>query len=228
MSSVMYSAEPLRIEGTPDGILHRIALWHSEIPVVLANAKRACPPRKRQIAEYQGAALYAAVRPYNTRGARILEIGTFEGYSAHIMAQACPQAHITTLNPKEWEREIARVHLQGKRVTLRGDLSWDYLTRHVKYSAHLPFDVIFVDGDHAAIRRDLPWFDHIRDGGLMIFHDYSPAETPRPCPPVYDALNAMREALGREFDVLVVDNERVGMAGFIRRPEDAGWQERMK
>lgn len=228
MSSVMYSAEPPRVEGAPEAILQRLALWRPEIPRVLENARCACPPKKRAIAEYQAAALYAAARPYNTKGARILEIGTFEGYSAHVLAQACPLAHITTLNPKEWERELARVHLQGKRVTLRGDLSWDYLARHLKYHRDLPYDVIFVDGDHKEIKRDLPWFDQVREGGLMIFHDYSPAETPRPCPPVYDALNAMSKALGRQFDVLVVDDTGVGMAGFIRRPGDAGWQERMK
>lgn len=213
--------------GTPLAITDLIKATHPEILRVLEEARYACPTKKRQIAEYQAAALYAAARPYNARGARILELGTFEGYSAHVLSQACPQAHIITLNPKPWEVQIARVHLQGRRVSLRGDLSWDYLDQHVKYK-NPPFDVVFVDGDHAQIRRDLPWFDHVRDGGLMIFHDYSPAETPRPCPPVYEALNAMRAALDRDFDVLAVDDTGVGMAGFTRRTADVGWLERLK
>lgn len=222
----MTSVGPPRLEGQPEEIIRRLSLWHSEIPTVLANARRACPTRKRQIAEYQAAALYAAARPYNVRGARILEIGTFEGYSAHVLSQACPQAHIITLNPKPWEVQLARVHLQGRRVSLRSDLSWDYLDQHIKFK-NAPFDVVFVDGDHAQILRDLPWFDEVRVGGLIVFHDYSPADSPRPCPPVYDALNHMRDALGRDFDVLVVDDTRVGLAGFIRRAEDAGWQSLM-
>lgn len=196
---------------------------YPEIRSVLATARKACPPRKRQIAEYQGAALYAAAKPYNKTGARILEIGTFEGYSAHVLSQACPQAHIITLNPKPWEVLIARSHLQGRRVTLRGDLSWDYLDQHIKFR-NQPFDLIFVDGDHAQVLKDLPWFDQVRTGGLMVFHDYSPANSPRPCPPVYEALNQMCDALGRDFDLLVVDDTAVGLAGFIRRAEDDGWQ----
>lgn len=226
MSAVTYSTSPPRLEGKPEEITRRLSLWCPEIPSVLAAARAACPWKKRQIAEYQGAALYAAVKPYDAKGARILEIGTFEGYSAHVMAQACPLAHITTLNPKKWEREAAEVHLRGKRVTLLADLSWDYLEQH-QIDGDPPFDVIFVDGDHAQILRDLPWFDQVRPGGLMIFHDYSPADSPRPCPPVYDALNAMRDALGRDFDVWVVDDTRVGLAGFIRRAEDEGWQRLM-
>lgn len=226
MSAAMASVGPPRIEGQPEEITRRLSLWYPEIPAVLSSAKRACPTRKRQIAEYQAAALYAAVRPYNAPGTRILEIGTFEGYSAHVLSQACPRGHVITLNPKVWERELARVHLQGRRVSLRGDLSWDYLSRHVKYGI-APFDVVFVDGDHAQILRDLPWFDQVRPGGLIVFHDYSPVDTPRPCPPVYDALNAMRDALGRDFDVLVVDDTGVGLAGFVRRETDAGWRELM-
>lgn len=214
----------LRLTGmSEEQILATLIGSFLEIPAVLASARRACPPRKRQIAEYQGAALYAAARPYNVRGARILEIGTFEGYSAHVLSQACPQAHIITLNPKPWEVALARVHLQGRRVSLRGDLSWDYLNQHIKFNQP-PFDVVFVDGDHAQILRDLPWFDQVRVGGLIVFHDYSPADSPRPCPPVYDALNAMRDALGRDFDLLVVDDTRVGLAGFVRQADDEGWQ----
>jgi len=222
----MTSVGPPRLEGQPEEITRRLSLWYPELWAVLTSARRACPPRKRQIAEYQAAALYAATRPYNARGSRILEIGTFEGYSAHILAQACPLAHIITLNPKEWERLIARQHLQGKRVTLRGDLSWDYLAQHLRYKSP-PFDVVFVDGDHAQILRDLPWFDQVRVGGLMIFHDYAPADSPRPCPPVYEALNDMSRALGRDFDVKVIDDTGVGLVGFLRRAEDAGWRELM-
>jgi predicted O-methyltransferase YrrM len=205
--------------GADSAILARYTVAHPELPAVLEMVARRVPHKKRQIAPYQGAALYSWAKPYNRPGCQILEIGSFLGYSAAIMASACPMAEITTLNPKHHEAIAARANLRywpGVRVVEA--YSWDYLGVTSRN-----FDVIFCDGDHSAILRDLPWFDRLVVGGLMAFHDYSPAGTYRECVPVYDALNAMARALGRDFDRKVIDVGNVGMVGFVRQPDDDGW-----
>lgn len=208
-------------------ILAALLPSYPELRNVLARAQRQVPTKKRQIAEYQAAALYALARPYDRAGARILEIGTFLGYSAAVLAQACPRAEIVTLNPNKVEALMAQGYLRPYRnVTVSAMCSWDFLDVHVRRQ-RAPYDLIFVDGDHARILKDLPWYDHLRPGGLFFHHDYAPEGTYRACPPVYEALNQLRDALGRDFDALVVDDGGVGMAGFIRRDEDAGWRELM-
>ena len=206
----------MHLRGTPDDILNQVARQYPVVMDVLNHSNTAIATRKtkREIAPYQAAALYAVTRPYNYAGAHILEIGTALGFSASVMAQAAPQAHITTLNPRVDEADRARQNLvQFPNVKVVAAASWDYLL-HYK----LPlFDLIFVDGDHAQVARDLPWFNLLRPGGLMIFHDYAPAGTYRQCPPVYDCLNHMVGTLGRDFDVSVIDDGGVGMVGVYKR-----------
>jgi predicted O-methyltransferase YrrM len=161
----------------------------------------------------------------------ILEIGTALGYSAAMMAEAAPTAHITTLNPKEieypravkWLAPYTNVHVAKIK-------SWDFLeaARHFSTPTYQwQVDMIFVDGDHGQIKRDLPWWEFLKVGGLMLFHDYSPEGSARPCQPVYDAVNDFAVGLGREPDLLVdwgiepdllvIDDRGVGLAGFYKR-----------
>ncbi|MFA5377697.1 MAG: TylF/MycF/NovP-related O-methyltransferase [Dehalococcoidia bacterium] len=211
----------MHLRGSMDGILDQLARQYSDIPAVLTRSNAAISVRKtkREIAPYQAAVLYAITRQFDYPGSSILEIGTALGFSASVMAQAAPRAHITTLNPRVDEADRARLNLATfPNVKVVAVASWDYL-KHYK----LPlFDIVFVDGDHAQVRRDMPWFDLIRPGGLMIFHDYSPAGTYRACPPVFDCLNEFAAHLGRDFDVLVVDDGGVGLAGWYKR-EGESW-----
>ena len=163
------------------------------------------------IADYQAFVLYAWVQEYNRLDANILEIGTLLGFSAAVMASAAPLAKITTLNPDGREMKRARENLRRyPKVTVLKAKSWEYLAKHKG-----EYDVIFVDGDHKHITLDLPWWDRLRTGGLMIFHDYSPDGTPRACPPVFAAVNQMaRDMLRTEPDTFVIDQDGVGMAGF--------------
>lgn len=77
--------------------------------------------------------------------------------------------------------------------------------------------MVWIDGDHNQIRRDLPWFNRLSEGGLLVCHDYSPEDSARPSAICYATLNEMREKLGRPFDVELVDEEKTGMVGFYRR-----------
>lgn len=183
---------------------------------VLIAARLGVAQKRRQIEEFQAAALYVLARPFFH--GRALEIGTFYGYSAIILAHALYRGTVITLNTHHDEVLYARKRLGPcyPNVTVLEKCSWDYLGEYEG-----PWlDVVFVDGDHKRIRLDLPWFNWLNTGGLILFHDYTPLGAPRHCPPVYEALNEMRETLGRDFDVLVVDDQKVGMAGFYRRDKE--------
>jgi predicted O-methyltransferase YrrM len=207
----------LKLAGAPAEILDAIGRLAPGVRASLAQARARVPAKKREVYEYQAAALFALAAQYNRLGAYILEIGTYYGYSAAVLAEAAPLARIVTLNPRDNEFPIARKNLAAYRnVQVLPQHSWDYLASS-QICDLKPCDLIFVDGDHARVKQDIPWWERLAPGGLMLFHDYAPAGTPRPCPPVYAALNAWLAELGREtFDVLVVDDQGVGLAGLYR------------
>ena len=162
-----------------------------------------------QLESYQAAALYTLAEKYNQDGAHFLEIGTLHGYSASILAQAAPLAQIVTLNPAKHEIPQATAHLSRfQNVTIVVKKSWNHLAGY----GGPPLDLIFVDGDHKRIKKDMPWWGWAREGGLMLFHDYCPEQ----CPPVYQAVSEMAALLGRHPDVSIMDDQKIGMAGFYK------------
>jgi len=164
---------------------------------------------RAQLLPWQAAALFKLARDYDIPGAMILEIGTGAGYSTVIMAQATPSARITTLNPDSAERSTSLPVLANwKNIKSVQMSSWTFLDNYTGPQ----LDMIFVDGDHKRVPKDLPWWDWLASGGLMLFHDYSEQQ----CPPVYRTLNKWRDELGRDFDVLLMDSDGIGMAGFYK------------
>jgi len=185
-------------------------LIHPHIVDALNRSQRI----QRKLLRYQAAALYQIAEHYNFGAARVLEIGTFAGYSASIIAQAAPMAEIETLNPVPHEVVTAEKNLQPfKNVKVIQSKSWDYFKGY--YGK--PFDFIFVDGDHNRIGLDLPWFNMLKTGGLMLFHDYHPTQSRI----VYTALNTMLVELGRkDFDIAIVDTNQNGMVGIYRKENE--------
>lgn len=195
---------------TQDETIEKVEAQYPKIRGVLGRIKSNVPHTKRAIDLGQAAFIYAMVKQHAPQ--RILEIGTALGFSAAVMAEAAPNAEIITLNPNPDEAQKARANLSSyPKVKVIEALSWDYLAH-----TNSPFDFIFVDGDHARVRRDLVWFDRLAPGGVMLFHDYSPAGTYRECPPVYEAVNEMAKLLGHEPSWLLVDQGNVGMAAFTQ------------
>ena len=183
----------------------------------VAAALTAAKHIRSGLLDYQKAWLYVVTSWHNLPDANILEIGTLVGHSAAMIAQAAPKARILTLNPVIDEARIARRNLaRYNNVRVLDVRSWDY---HKTITD--PYDLIFVDGDHRHIERDLPWFNRLKVGGLMLFQDYSPADASHACPPVYEALNRMAEKL-HGFDVLIIDDGKTGMAGICRK-EGESW-----
>lgn len=204
-----------KLKGPPEEILAAVRRRHPEIISILTRVRTRIPYTKRQVSEYQGAALYALGAQYNKPDAKILEIGTAWGYSAACLASAAPQARLTTLNPKAKEYPLAVKYLSyWPNVQVLNVKSWDYVEQTTD-----TYDFIFVDGDHGQVRRDLVWWEFLNPGGLLLFHDYAPDGSWRPCQPVYDAVNEFaRDDLKRPLDVLIEDDRGVGLAGFYKEP----------
>ena len=201
--------------GTPDEIIKRCMKMAPEVQSVIDKCLEQFPIKKRMITPYQAAPLYVLTKELQPR--LIVELGTFHGFTAGIMANAARRAKIITCNPKAWEVEVARKCLElYQNVEVVEEKSWDILGKYDN------IDMVFVDGDHAQIVRDLPWWNHINVGGLFFHHDYTPedAETKRRCPVVYEALNEFAEYLGHGPDVEIIDNEGLGMAGFYKLTSD--------
>jgi caffeoyl-CoA O-methyltransferase len=104
-----------------------------------------------------------------TAARRILEVGTFTGYSAICMAEALPaDGHITTLelSPEHAAKAAEHIELAGvaERISIvQGDALGSLA------ALRAPFDLAFIDADKPAYRA---YFDAIvplmRPGGLIV------------------------------------------------------------
>jgi caffeoyl-CoA O-methyltransferase len=100
---------------------------------------------------------------------RILEIGTFSGYSALAMAEALPaDGHIDTLELSRENVAKATEHIAGAgesgRITIHEGLALDSLAR-----LEGPYDMAFIDADKSAYPA---YYDAVlslmRPGGLIV------------------------------------------------------------
>jgi predicted O-methyltransferase YrrM len=203
------------LTGTAADLIQQMTDQHHELVNLLLKAREI--RHNKAVEEYQAAVLYHLAHHFHQPGGEALEVGTARGYSASLIAQAIAPNILITLNPDVSEAESARRNLKRfGNVLVVYVRSTDFLTLD-SFTTPETFDFIFVDGDHKHVRLDFPLFNRLRVGGCIVFHDYSPQDSARPCQVVYDALNELQDALGRSFDVLVVDDQHVGMAGFVRR-----------
>ncbi len=193
------------------------------------KARRCVPQTKREVMREEAISLYHIAGHYSTEGGYCLEIGTATGFSAAVMAQAIAPEALITLNPKEveWERAVDNLR-SFSNVRVLKEKSWDY---HDWASRPQQFDFIFVDGDHGNVIRDLVWFDSLRVGGAIVFHDYTPGGSKRACQPVVATLDLFAARLGRPFDLSIRTVDNQGMVGFVRKqgecvPDDlvTDWQ----
>lgn len=209
----------MKLIGAPGEIMATIEREYPEAPAAVCHARvlTAGCSTKGTVYDYQAMALYMLCQSYNREDARILEIGTYYGATAAVMAQAAPLARVTTLNPLEWEVDAARLALREfANVQVICATSQDYLSGY----RGPDLDMIFVDGDHKRVADDLRWWGWLAVGGLMLFHDYTPEGAPRHCPPVVMALDDFAMRLGREADHRIIDDQRAGMLGWIKQEDD--------
>lgn len=194
----------MRLSGTQDELWNQLAT-----PRVVADLALTEHIRPKMF-PYQYAALHNLTRKYD--GGHILEIGGFLGRATLTMSLAAPRACIVSLEP--YYSEKTRSNTAGcKNVTVLKTYSFRYLK-----TDRVAWDMVFVDGNHRRVEQDLPWFNRLATDGLILFHDYTPEDAIRcQSPHVYAVVKDMGKCLGRVLDVLVMDAEKIGMAGFYRR-----------
>ena len=99
---------------------------------------------------------------------KIVEIGTFAGYSTLWMANALPpDGHLWTIE-KDTERAArARKNLQDQEnITL---LEGDALSILPDLEKHGPFDMVFIDADKIHYTDYLDWTEiHVRKDGVIV------------------------------------------------------------
>lgn len=212
----------LTLRGLPgEYVIAWVAARRPSLPLALDTARALIPTFKREVWPHEAAVLYYLAGEYVApRGAegQMLEIGTALGYSAALLTLGAPEAHLLTLNPKLKELPWAERNLAPlPNVEVRPARSAELLA---VYDGPI-LDLIFVDGSHLLedVRADCGWWPWVRPGGVMLFHDWSPESSARPTPGAYQAINEMAEALGRPFDVCVVDDQQVGLVGWVKEAD---------
>jgi caffeoyl-CoA O-methyltransferase len=184
-----------------DPALEAYAAAHSTPPSDvlrrIAAATRAWSPMSEMmIDEVEGRLLAMLVALSGAR--RILEVGTFTGYSAISMGEALPaDGHITTLELSAEHAAKAREHIaaagMADRITVMEGPAVESLTR-----LEGPFDLAFIDADKAGYPAYYEGIvGRMRPGGLIV------------------ADNVMRS--GRVLDERLGTPDNVGMRAFNER-----------
>ncbi len=100
---------------------------------------------------------------------RILEIGTYIGYSASIMLSASNQSHLTTIEKNEENFDIAKQNLakfDGRITMIKGDA-----LEVVKLLKEEKFDFIFIDGPKSQYPKYLPYLKNMLESGGVLMAD---------------------------------------------------------
>ena len=210
----------LNITGTHAELWAQLETIMPDIRSYVATVSSLLPERynKRETRDYEAALLYIMASQYNHTGALIAEVGTCYGWTAAIMQHAAPKAHVMTCTPNPNHVIIARrnlaAHFPAIEVVETKSVDWlDHISDNT-------LDMVFIDGDHEAVRDDLPFYNKLKVDGLKFHHDYCPDRPectgPRPCRWVYEALNEFADKM-HPFDVLMTDHNREAVGGWYRQ-----------
>jgi caffeoyl-CoA O-methyltransferase len=144
---------------TRDKLLHELENY----------TRRHCEDSQMLIGPHEGALLTMLVRLTDTR--RVLEIGTFTGYSALCMAEALPKTgRLITCEIKPRHAEIAQSFFDrsphGRKIRLRLGAALETLA---DLPASATFDFVFLDADKENyVNYYEAVLPHLRSGGLIV------------------------------------------------------------
>ncbi len=112
---------------------------------------------------------------------KILEIGTFRGLSAVVMAKARPDVEITTIDPHIGIHDAPMLYSNPFIVetNLKKYGVYDRV-KHISlssrdFSPKDEYDLLFIDGDHSysGVSLDYHKFElFVKKGGYIVFHDF--------------------------------------------------------
>lgn len=109
-----------------------------------------------------------------------VDIGTWEGGSALLMYSAMKRAYSDfigyTIDPKPQELIFHQTHLRmnDRVICIRKNSHEAAVRLQVE---HKELDLVFVDGNHSydCVKQDiLDYYPMLRQGGVMLFHDWAP------------------------------------------------------
>jgi len=208
-----------RIEGSPGSILAFLLNISPDLYYPLQRMHGI----QSQVGLHQACGLILLARQFQGADASFLNIGCAYGYSTACLAEGAPDAQIESLDVNLKRLQIAqKVLTRYRHVQLIKQASWDFFNAHPGRQ----WDLIFVDGCHREIWRDMPFYNMVRPGGLFLSHDYIPARFPF----VVEALDTLTTQFDRPFDVRIYDDRGCGVVGMARRkgevwtmPRDYQW-----
>jgi predicted O-methyltransferase YrrM len=148
---------------------------------------------------------------------RILEIGSYKGATAKLMAENTgPDTHIFTLDiDPEHGSAFLGTPEEAKITRIIGDSSLENASKHA------PYDFIFIDGDHGrhgAYRDSIVALDVLAEDGVIFWHDYQNNDY------FVHRNGAVPEALQlvlAEKNIPIVSVEGTMIAAYSRKP---GWE----
>ena len=133
-----------------------------------------------------------------------------------MLAAGAPRATVHTLEPNKKRRIQAKRHLARRGWTQRNvqvlaKASEEFQQEVARRGVGV--DLVFVDGDHHHCELDMPWWEVLKPGGLMLFHDYT-----RKYQSVVTCVDGLVKRLGKERpDILLVNGKNgQGMAGVYK------------
>lgn len=199
----------IHMTGSPGEILSRFLHEYPRLYYSLQHMQGI----KSQVGLHQACGLMLMAEQFDRKTCSVLNIGCAFGYSTACLSRGAPLARIVSLDVDLKRIQIAQRALSNYRnVQLIRMKSWDYFDDQ-------RWDMIFVDGCHRAIWRDMPFYNRVKPGGLFLSHDYIPARFPF----VVEALNGLEEQFDRPFDVRIYDDRGCGVVGMVRQKEEI-WQ----
>lgn len=163
----------LNLDDALYGYLLEVSLRETPLLKRLREETAALPVARWQIAPEQGQFMALLVKLTGAR--RLLEIGTFTGYSALCMAEAMPaDGQLICCDIDAQYSEVARRYWRqagvAERIELRLAPALETLTALERAGQSESFDLIFVDADKA---NYLAYLEHalmlLRPGGLLLF-----------------------------------------------------------
>ncbi|MGH8382948.1 O-methyltransferase [Pseudomonas sp.] len=162
------TAQTLYLDDALYHYLQAVALRETPLLARLRAETQALPEARWQVAPEQGQLLALLVRLIGAQ--RVIEVGTFTGYSALCMAQAMEQGQLLCCDLAGSYNAIAWRYWREAGVAERIELR---LAPALQTLAALPaqrYDLIFIDADKANYPRYLEEaLRLLRTGGLVLF-----------------------------------------------------------
>lgn len=102
----------------------------------------------------------------------ILEIGTFLGYSAALILQTCPNAHLTTIEKSQENACDAMENLKNLGLATRCSVVCCDAMDFLQQTKNENYDLIFLDGPKGQYNKYLPYLkEMLKSGGVLIADD---------------------------------------------------------